>query len=310
MPTPYVTPSMIQNAPTGISWNIIPFPGANDAAQAAEQMNICWRGTGMVDQFCNQVLRATVDTERIYGPDFYVTAQPGLGNVRAILSRFPITNVLQVGVSPNTFPRSWSVVPSGYYEVEIPPIGTYGTTAPSSAGDGSQFILIGGGYVNWGLGRNGFAIEATYLNGWPHTSLTADATQGAQTFQVDDVTGWTGASGFVYDGSATETVTVSSVTANTPFPLPFNNVTYPAGPGTVTLAAPTANAHASGIVVSALPQVVLQAAILTTAVQALDSGILAATVQSMPGTSTMGGHGIADLTTQYKDYLMNYRRTI
>jgi hypothetical protein len=236
--------------------------------------------------------------------------QPGTGNARVILSRFPITQFLQVGVSPNIFPRQWTVVPSGYYEAEYPPIGLYGSTAPSAAGDGSQFALIGGGYVSWSLGRNGYAISATYMNGWPHTSLVEDAEEGTSTLMVDDVTGWTGASGFIYDGGDTETATANSVTATVPFALPFNNVTVPAGTGTLTLAAPTAYAHPAGTVVSALPQVILQAAILTTAVQALDSGILAATVQSMPGSQTTGGHGIDALTLQYESYLMNFRRTI
>lgn len=271
-------------------------------------MNICWRGTGMVDSECNQVLRATVDKERAYGPDYYVTSSGG--NARVILSRFPITDFLQVGVSPNTFPRSWNVVPSGYYEVEYPPVGLYGSTAPSAAGDGSQFVLIGGNYVNWGLGRNGYAIEAVYMNGWPHTSLIEDAAEGAETLVVDDVTGWTGAAGFIYDGGDTETATVTAVAADVPFPLPFNNATVAAGIGELTLSTPTSFAHAAGTVVSALPQVIMQAAILTTAIQALDSGILAATIQSMPGSVTMGGHGIADLTTQYQIYLKDFKRTI
>lgn len=317
MATPYVTPSMISNAPTGIAWDIIPFPQATNEQQLAEQYNMCWRATGMVDAYCNQILRATVDTEPLSGPDYRITIEQHTGNARIILSRWPVTEVLQVAVAGNTFPRQWVTVPAGYYEPEFPIIGVYGTSAPSAAGDGGQTMYLGGGYLNWHLGRRGYRVSATYLNGWPHTSLLADANVGDRMISVDDVTGfgitdvtgWTGASAFVYDGGNTETITATATSAEVPLVLPFGG-TVQSGPGSVNLASPLAFAHAAGTVVSAMPQNILWATILATTVQALEAGITAVTIQNIPGSATVGGQGISGLDLEYKAQLRNYRRTV
>lgn len=309
MTTPYVTPDMIVNAPTGISWNIIPFPKATQSAQTAEQMNMCVRATGLVNSYCNQVLKATADTERLNGPDFRLTIEQDTGNARLMLSRWPITEVLQIAVSPNTFPRSWQVVPAGYYEVERPPIGVYNTTSPTAAGDGGQSILLSSGYVNWCNGRMGFTTSSTYTNGWPHTSLTAPATAGDTVLNVDDVTAYAGAAATIFDGSQTEYITVNTVTANTPFTLPYGG-TAPVGPGTITLATPISYDHATGIVVSSLPQDIIWATILATTVQALEAGITAVSVQNLPGSQTTGGMGILSLQKEYQEILNPYRRVI
>lgn len=301
---------MITNAPTGISWSIIPFPKANSTQQLAEQYNICWRATGMVDAYCNQVLRATVDTERLNGPDFRLTMQNSTGNARLMLSRWPITQVLQVAVSPNTFPRTWQVVPSGFFEVERPPIDAYGSTAPTSAGDGGQSVLVSAGYMNWANGREGYTTATSYLNGWAHSSTTASSSSGVTTLAVDDVTSMTGTRVFIYDGAETEVATVASVTANQNFTLPFGTNTVAAGPGTLTLSSATLYPHGSGVVVSAMPQAVLWATILACTEQALESGITAVTVQNLPGSQTVGGQGITALEAEFRDILNPYRRVI
>lgn len=299
---------MITSAPTGISWSIIPFPKANSAEQAAEQMNMCIRATGIVNSYCNQVLRATIDTEVVNGPDLRMNVMNNsTGNTRIILSQWPVINVLQVAVSPNTFPRQWQAVPSNMYGVERPPVGVYGTTAPSSAGNGGQSILLGAGYINWANGRYGYTSSITYNSGWPHTALSAPATAGTQTVSVSDVTAFTGAAAYVFDGSQTEAVTVSSVAANTPFQLPYGG-TVPAGPGTLTLSAPLSFDHGSGIVLSALPQDIMWATILATTVQALEAGITAVSIQNLPGTQTTGGMGILALEQEYQRILNPYKR--
>jgi hypothetical protein len=301
---------MAVNAPTGISWSIIPFPKASSAQQLAEQTNMCWRATGMVNAYCNQILRATLDVERINGPDYRLTIQQGPGNARLLLSRWPITEVVQIAVSGNTFPRQWVVVPAGYYDVERPPIDGYGSTSPTGTGDGGQSVLLAPGYVNWGNGRMGFTVSAAYLNGWPHSSLTASSTAGATTLTIDDVTAMTGARVFLYDGAQTEQLTVQSVTASNNVALPYGTNTYAAGPGTVTLSTPAAFAHTAGCVFSAIPQDILWATILATTIQALESGITAVTIQNLPGSQTVGGQGIAALEQEYKDLLNPYRRVI
>lgn len=309
--TPYITPSMLINAPTGIAWNIIPFPKSTNPQQLAEQTNICWRATGIVDNYVNQVLRATADTEYLSGPNYRVTVQNGTGNGRVVLQRWPVLQVLAVSASANNaFPRQWKTLQANSYDVEVPIVGLYGSTTASAAGEGGQTVLIAPGVVNWCRGRNGVRLAVSYLNGWPHTSLTASASASASTLFVDDVTAFTGAAAFVYDGATSETVTVASVTANANLTLPVSGTTVPAGPGTLTLASPLVSPHASGIVVSSMPQDIIWATILAATTQALESGIDAITIQNIPGSATVGGHGVTELTQQYEVILGPYRRVV
>lgn len=311
MSTPYVTPEMIINAPTGLAWDIIPAPGASSQAMFAEQLNICWRATGIVNTIAGQVLRATVDTETQTGPDYRITIQNATGNVRAIMQRWPVVQVYQVAVSANLFPRAWSLVGSDQFGSEHPVMGSYGSTAPSSPSDGGQSILVGASNgASWANGRNGFVLSTSYLNGWAHCGTTQSATTGATVLHVDDVTGFTGAVVWVYDGASTEQITVSSVTATTPLALPYGAMTVPAGPGTLNLASAITANHAAGTVVSAFTADVLQATILVCAAQVMEAGITSITIQSLPGVETMGGHGVEDLMVEAETILSPYKRTI
>lgn len=308
--TPYVTPAMLINAPTGVSWNIIPEPGAFADAQTAEQMNICWRATSIVDTFCNQVLRATVDTEVLSGPGApRVGVQQATGNGLLVMRRWPVTEVLAVLIAPNrSWPRVWTPVPVGMFEVDQPLINVATDTASATAPDGGSSILVAPGHVTWRYGRNGLRIAVSYTNGWPHTSLTADASAGDIVLRVDDVTGWVGASGFGYDGASTESVAVDSVWAAVPLILPNGAGIVQTGPGTITLTSPLAYGHAAGAVVSALPTSVLWATVLAATTQALESGITAVTIQELPGSQTTGGKGVTDLQDQYEKLLNPFRR--
>lgn len=311
MATPYVLPATITNAPTGISWSIIPFPKATSAQQLAEQTNICWRASGIVDAYCNQVLRATVDNEQLSGPDYRVTVQNSTGTARIILARWPVTQILAVQIAAaGTFPRQWVNVPANMWDIEYPVLGIYGSSSPSAAGEGGQSVLLAPGYLDWWMGRNGYRVAMSYVNGWPHTSLTASASAGASTLFVDDVTGFVGASAFIYDGSLTETVSVRSVSALTPLTLPNGGGTAQAGPGTLTLTSPLVNAHPGGVLVSSLPQDILWATILAATTQALEAGITAVTIQNIPGALAYGGRGWNDLVTEYQRILTPYRRVV
>ncbi len=260
---------------------------------------------------CNQPLRATLDIEQYSGPDFRMTIQSGTGNVRMILARWPILQVLAIELSPNSFPRQWAPLAAGQWDIEYPPIGVYGSSAPSaSGGDGGQSIIFAPS-ASWGLGRNGFVARVTYLNGWPHAGITVAVGEGDEILQVDDCTGWAiasetgtaGAVGTVFDSGAQETIQVTAATAA-------------AGPGTLTLAAPLAFPHDPGVIVSALPASVQWAVILLATQQALTRGATATTVQSVPGTAsnanTGGGAGLntRDLLGQAKRILAPFRRTI
>lgn len=304
---------MITRAPTGVSWSIIPFPKATSAEQLAEQTNICWRATKMLDGYCNQVLRSTIDNEQRSGPgEFRINVEQATGNIRWILSRWPVTEILAIQISSNAmFPRQWTQVPSGMWDIENPALGVYDSYVPSgSGGAGGQSIIIAPGFAGWWLGRNGYRFAASYVNGWPHCGLTTEATAGDTTLQVDDVTGFAGASAFLYDGSSTEVLSVTSVTATTPAVLPNGGGTAPAGPGTLTLTAPIADNHPAGVIISTLPQDVMQAAIMAATTQALDAGITSVTIQNLPGSQTVGGHGVEDLKMQWQELMLPYRRVI
>lgn len=325
MSTSYVTPSVIMDAPTGVGWQSIPTPQASLPAQEAEAQNICWRATSVVDTFCNQVLRATVANEQLTGPGApRFGTMPGTDQFMLVMRQWPISEILAVQYAINRPPLSWNTVASDRYLINHPLVGEYTDTASATAPDGGWSIQLdscavfppgtptGGTYGparSWRR-RNGLRLLVSYTNGWPHTSLTADAAAGATTLEVDDVTGWVGASGFCYDGASTEQVSVTAVSANSPLPLPNGVGTAQTGSGALTLSSPLSFAHSAGTLVSALPANVMQATILIATSQVLDSGIESISAQTLSGSTSLGGKGVADLAAQIKDLLAPYRRVI
>jgi hypothetical protein len=277
----------------------------------AEINNVVWRATSILDTYCNQVLRATVDTEILTGPGSRVGLVPGTDITRLVMKRWPVTQILAVQTSPaRSFPRVWSTVPTGMYDIEHPLINSLTDTASATTPDGGWSIQVAPGYIppRWQCGRNSTRVMASYTNGWPHSSLTQAAAQGATVLHVDDVTGYAGANAFVYDGAVTEPVSVSSVAATNPLALPNGVGTAQTGPGTITLSTGLANPHAVGAVVSSLPANVIWAAALAAAAQALEAGITGLVVQSVSGATGEGGHGVEDLVTEYEVLLQPFRR--
>lgn len=283
--TPYVTPEVLKSAPTGISWGTIPQRNSTAAAQRAEMLNMCMRATELIDEKCNQVIRATVDTEQLQGPDFRITTQTR-GLTRITLSRWPVLRVLGGQISPtNVFPRQWRTIPGDQFDIEYPIVGLAGTNTPSAAGEGGQSVVLAPGNLGWSNGRNGWTLRTTYLNGWPHCGLTQDAAADDTVLVVDDTTGWApvnvggqGATGVLRDGQNQEAFTVTSTSTS-------------AGPGTLNLSAPLANDHTSGTMATTLPDTLTWAAILLCSAQALTRGATATGVQSATPGSTGGGGG-------------------
>jgi hypothetical protein len=305
---PYITAPMLTSGawPVGVDFTTLPpgrqqTPGANYAAVT----NVAAEATTECDACCNQPLRATAVTEEFHGPGDggnRVTVQAGSGLCRIILQRFAIQQVTAVQVSPNVFPRQWTVLPAGYYEPEYAPIGLYGSQAASAAGQGGQAVLIAQGYV--GRQRNGWVIQVSYLHGWPHTALTAAAVIGATTLTVDDCTGWApitaggfGAAGVLYDGALQEPNNVLSATAT-------------AGPGTLMLTSPLQNAHEPGVAFSSLPQDVIWASALFAGAAALVRGASATTIRDTPGRGSGSDGGSSGLHKAAVAKLGPYRRII
>jgi hypothetical protein len=320
---PYISPLTLQAAPTGIDWTTIGLGGDDlTAAQnMAEMWNMCGRATSRVDGYCNQVLRATTDVELLYGPDYRVTVGPASGgsyptpywgnsgalNARIILQRWPILQVTNVATCPaSVWPQNFTNLPAGYYAPAVPPIGLYNSIAPGGSADGSQAIIVGGGYINWCYGRNGWAIQVTYLNGWPHTSLTSAVEAGATSLPVNDCTGWaienyfgtyTGATGRVVDAGNQEAihVTATSVTS---------------GPGNLIVSSALNYPHPAGTVVTTLPASIEQACILFCVAEALTRGATTTTIHDIGGHAQSTGGDVAGLTAEAELLCHPFRRTV
>ena len=262
----------------------------------------------MVDECCKQPLRATTDSVVLYGPGVRVWAPQGYSTQPAILilKRWPVLQINSVQVMQNTLPAPpWTPVPAGSYAVQNPVSGLYDSIAPTEAAEGGQGILVSSQYVNWAYGRMGLAIETQYVNGWPHCGLTANAAQGATTITVDDCTAWaitspltgyTGATGTVYDAGSQEVVQVAAASAT-------------AGPGTLTLTSPLQSSHSAGTMVSSLTENVVWAAILFACTIALERGATATGIQQVPGRLMPNG-GTGDPAKDARTLLTSYARII
>ena len=166
-----------------------PQASSSPAQNYAVVATLCRQATVRADQIVNTPLRSVMTTEELEGPNYRVTTQWASGNGRFIASRWPVTQVTSMQVSPKaTWPRSWTVLPAGNFEPEFPVDGLYGASVPS-AGAGGQSILFAPGYLGscggWGGGlftpRLRYRVSATYLSGWPHTCLTAAAALATRT---------------------------------------------------------------------------------------------------------------------------------
>jgi len=298
--SPYITPELLKQYPTGITWSSIPPGGTrlgiSDADRLAAQANICATSTALVDKAVKQPLRATIDTYTVYAPGVRAKVPRDLRTPAVLtMARWPVLSVLAVRIAPNRLPYAFAPVPTspaGLYVPRRPVVGLYGSAAPAAAGEGGQGVNLAAGWLDWRNGREGYVVEVDYINGWPHTALTAaavPATNGPQTIQVDDCTGWAitaaaggnvGATGTVYDAAAQEVIHATGTSAVS-------------GPGTVTLSAPLLNEHAAGTMISTLPQSVVWAAALFCCDVALQRGATSTTVQEMPGKKVAEAAGIS-----------------
>jgi hypothetical protein len=120
-------------------------------------------------------------------------------------------------------------------------------------------------------------LQYTYVNGYPNTTLSADASAGANYIGVKNVTGMVNQTITIYDNDLTEEVLISSVSN-----------------GTVNLAAPLQFSHTSGVAVSALPDSVKQAAIILTSYFIQERGALNISMgeQTLQGVRSSAGSGV------------------
>lgn len=294
-------------------------PSASATQQLTSQMDICMRATASAEAFLNQQVRCTIDVQTENAPSRNrVWLDAATGVVRFMANHFPVLDIIAAKTSPSgTFPRSYQDVAANMWEVDDPPSINTGSAVTGGDGQGGNVILFAPGTLNYMHGKKGFRIVVTYLNGWPHAGITAAMLANATTVHVDDVTGWSVTTADepitcpIYDGANTEVVQVVGVASTT------NGTTGLSayGPGVLTLAAGTGNAHAgltSGVancLISTLPATIMTAVIKMAVSEALVRGATATSVQRNQGQTTKSGsHG--DLYLEGCELLLPYRRVI
>jgi hypothetical protein len=314
--TGYVTPAMLIAAPTGISWSTIPVPSASATQQLTSQQDICMRATASAEAFLNQQVRCTIDVQTDSAPSRRVYMDND--GVHFTCNHFPVLAVVAAQTAPaGTFPRVYTDVTSGNWEVDDPPSINTGSAVTGGDGQGGNTILLAGGTIDGWRGRKGYRIAVTYLNGWPHAGITASMLVNALAVNVDDVTGWSVATAAapitcpIYDGANSEVVQVIGVASV------VNGTTGLAayGPGVLTLAAGTGNVHAgpvSGVatcVISTLPATIMSAVIKMAVAEAMVRGATATSVQRNAGQTTKSGSA-GDLYLEGCELLLPYRRVV
>lgn len=273
---PYISPSEYRFAPTAVATTDL-VPGSTN--QATDSLNslaqVINRASSWIDTYCfhtgDGTLAASPSTEQGW------IVPRANGSLGIVANYKPILEVLGVAVGPT--PSSLtnldsSISPDIWIENKI--IWIPNSWASSGQPSFPTFFtptFNGGVYAVW-----------SYVNGYPHTYLQADATAGASTLVVGPSTpDGTGVSGIypntqltIHDGSNTEVVVVSSVGS------------YASGGVTLNLVSPLQYAHSvptapDTIRVSALPWAVEQAAILITSCLIKTRGSRGMVMPTSPG---------------------------
>ena len=234
---PYLTAAEYINAPTAIDYNNL-VTGGNAAAQAAELNNVIIRASSFMDEYLNQNLNASTQTENQrmrFNSQGYLAIHP---NNSPIIS----LNSLSYGSDPNNL-TTLSDCSKAWFEDQqvLVPVSQLSTTW-SSAGPLS--------FGNIGSPSQQVFVRYNYTSGYVN-NLIASATAAATSMTVQDATGIVAGMDLrIFDGASSEKVTVAS------------NYTY--GSTTVPLTSALAYSHVSGVTFGNLPNTIKQAAILVT----------------------------------------------
>jgi hypothetical protein len=282
--SPYLSLSEFKNAPTALDYgNIV--AGQNQSAQDAELTNAITRASSWIDQYCNQIIGATADSEQQrtrIKPD---------GTIRFHPKYFPVVALTSFswGMTPNSLTTAPDCSVAWFEEQEIifPYAGnnlTYSSQGPLSFG----FPMSS---------RQEVFIKYDYVNGYANTLTSASASAGATSIVVSNPTGIVPNETLkIFDGASTENVTISS--------------SYTFGSSTVQLASPLLFDHASGVSVSALPAAVKEACILVTSAYLKIRGdaSLVMAVTTNPGQQIEGSQQVGSDIAHAMDLLKPFRR--
>ena len=241
MSTRLITADELLEAPTGFDWqDVADNVGAGNALEAIEQLRVIDRAS---DEACRWIFNsvdaridATADTEtrRVGGINTNCWVE-NTGYLVFRASFFPILSVSAI---------SWATWPAGVRFGDLQ-FNTLDATKVLVFGEGTRKRRIIDTTMDWTFLRQGGAIQATYVNGWPNAVLTAAAVAGSNVnLAVDTSVGFAvsgqpqgiGSTATIPDGINTETVTISAIP----------DATH------VTVAS-LANNHAIGVGVSSVP---------------------------------------------------------
>jgi hypothetical protein len=281
---PYLTVDEFKAAPTALDYgNLV--QGGSAAAQDAELANAITRASSYIDGYCNQIIGATLDTERQrvrVRPDGSIRFHPELAPIVALTD-------LQIGFNPNAMQAMPDPSIAWLEKQQI--VFPYGAANLTWSSQGPIAFGSGGG------GRAEVFLQYTYVNGYTNTIIAADVSAGATTLTVGNGEGITaGQSLKIYDGFSTENVTVAS--------------TYTFGSETVPLVSALLYSHTSGVSISALPAAIKEAAILVTSAYLKIRGDASLTlaVTNRPGQELSGAQMVGSDIAHANELLKPFMR--
>lgn len=234
---PYLTVSEYKNAPTSIDYDNL-VVGGNAAAQDAELANAILRASSFMDEYLNQNLNASTQTET---QRVRITPQ---GTIALHPNNNPIISLqsFEYGADPNSL-VALPDCSKAWFESQqlIIPLSSM-ATAYSSQGP-----LAFGPY---GAPRQQIYTRYQYTSGYVN-NLIVSAVAGNSFLTIESPDGIVAGMTFrIYDGAASQKVTVA------------DNYVY--GSTTVPLTAPLGATFPAGTAVGNLPQTIKQACILIT----------------------------------------------
>jgi hypothetical protein len=246
---PYITDQEFLDAPTAVQTGDL-VPG--------ELTQLIVRASSWMDGICNQVLAATNDTE-------FCEVRSRFGSFSVYPRCFPIRAVTAVSVG--WLPSSMVPLTSlDNLAVQNRRFVVYESALPTATMQGPiQFGPRGRDRLQW--------VQYSYVNGYPVTVLAVSVAAGASILTVPNPPGvLPGMVLALTDDPNSEVVTVAS--------------TYIFGSASVPLVNPTANAHAAGVPVSAMPPRLKQIAIEATAGMIAERGTNALMMSTIGGAPT------------------------
>jgi hypothetical protein len=232
----YLTVAEYKNAPTSIDYDNL-VVGGNAGAQDAELANVIMRASSYMDAHLNRNLTATtyVETQRTrMTNEGYIALHPDNAPV-VQLSDFqyggsPLNLITLPDCSQTWFENQQIIIPLSQL-----------STSYSSQGP----LAFGGG-----IPRQQIFTKYTYVAGYVNTKIVT-ATAAATSLTVKSGAGIiAGQILHIYDGAASEDVTVAS--------------TYTNGSTTVPLTTALVSTHAAGVAIGNMPTTIKQACILIT----------------------------------------------